>query len=46
MNALITRLIALGLFRYLGIGAIGLLIWYTGPFITGPSRSWSWWWCT
>jgi len=33
MNALITRLIALGLFRYLGIGAIGLLIWYTGPFI-------------
>jgi type VI secretion system protein ImpL len=34
MNALITRLIGLGLFRYLGIGAIGLLIWYTGPYIS------------
>lgn len=33
MDALFTRLISLGLFRYLGIGAIGILIWYTGPYI-------------
>jgi type VI secretion system protein ImpL len=33
MDQLISRLISLGLFKYLGIGAIGLLIWYTGPYI-------------
>jgi type VI secretion system protein ImpL len=33
MDALIARLISLGLFRFLGIGAIGALIWYTGPYI-------------
>jgi len=34
MDALISRLISLGLFKYLGIGAIGVLIWYTGPYIS------------
>jgi len=33
MNELISRLISMGLFKYLGIGAIGILIWYTGPYI-------------
>lgn len=33
MDALITRLISLGLFRYLGVAAVGMLIWYTGPYI-------------
>jgi type VI secretion system protein ImpL len=29
-----SRLISLGLFKYLGISAIGVLIWYTGPYIS------------
>jgi len=33
MNSLIARLISMGLFRYIGIGSIGLLIWYTAPYI-------------
>jgi len=33
MNELITRLISMGLFRYIGIGAIGVLIWYAGSYI-------------
>lgn len=31
MDVLLGRLISLGLFRYLGVGSIGLLIWYMGP---------------
>lgn len=34
MEALISRLISMGLFKYLGVGAIGMLIWYTGPYIS------------
>ncbi len=34
MNELIARLISLGLFKYLGIGSVGVLIWYTGPYIS------------
>jgi len=33
MDQLMSRLISLGLFRYIGIGSIGLFIWYTGPYI-------------
>ena len=33
MNSLIARLISMGLFRYCGIGAIGVFIWYTAPYI-------------
>jgi len=33
VEALIARLISLGLFRFLGIAAVGMLVWYTGPYI-------------
>lgn len=33
MGELLSRLISLGLFRFLGVAAIGTLIWYTGPYI-------------
>jgi type VI secretion system protein ImpL len=33
MGPLINQLVAMGLFRYLGIGAFGVMIWYIGPYI-------------
>ena len=33
MNEVISKLISMGLFKFLGIGAIGALIWYAGPYI-------------
>jgi type VI secretion system protein ImpL len=33
MEALMSTLIGYGLFRYIGVGAAGLVIWYTGPYI-------------
>jgi type VI secretion system protein ImpL len=34
MEGLIGRLISMGMFRYLGVGAAALFIWYMGPYIT------------
>ncbi|HKJ17021.1 MAG TPA: type VI secretion system membrane subunit TssM [Xanthomonadales bacterium] len=33
MEGLIGRLISMGMFRYLGVGAAALFIWYMGPYI-------------
>ncbi len=33
MSSIISMLISRGLFQYLGVGAIVILIWYTGPYI-------------
>jgi type VI secretion system protein ImpL len=33
MGDIINILISYGLFRYLGVGAVGMLIWYIGPYI-------------
>jgi type VI secretion system protein ImpL len=33
MGSLISQLVSMGLFNVLGIGAVALLIWYTGPYI-------------
>jgi len=33
MEGIISVLISYGLFQYLGVGAVGMLIWYIGPYI-------------